>query len=168
MISMKKIVTKSLLTAVFCSSITLHAAATKDAALAAATSWLAILDTTDYTKASSGLADEVQARFNLPSKDEDLHSMNIAVLNSDKRYPVFGHGNTAVTRTLQPDGVKQVTSCNCGIRDGVFFTFTYDVKYNIKNPAMHMSYSKAGTDVVFMLLEPDGSWKPAAITSQWH
>jgi len=65
--NMKRIITEPLLAAVLCISIGLHVAspndAQKDAALAAATSRLAILDSSDYLNAAYGLADEVLAEF---------------------------------------------------------------------------------------------------------
>ena len=165
---MKQFVAKFLTAATCCISL-LHAAtpsgAPKAAAQAAATSWLAILDTGDYGKAASGLADEVLATIKWQTKEERAAAA-VMFLDPNKRKGDF---NTipAVTRKLQPGSVKQVTTCKCGIRDGVFFTFTYDVKYKWDDRRFHVQRFRDGTDVVFMLLEPDGSWKPAAIASQY-
>ncbi len=165
---MKRIITGPLQAAVLCISIGLHAASPNDvqkgAALAAATSWLAILDSGDYLKAASGLADEVLAEFKWPKKEDNL--MAAAGTLSDKRRGEFGV-NPVVTRKLQPVGVKQVTSCKCGIRDGIFYTFAYDVKYKWDDRRYHVQRYRDGTDVLYMLIEPDGAWKPVAIASQY-
>jgi hypothetical protein len=167
-INMKRKDNVLLLAAVLCISIGLHAAtpndARKDAALAAATAWLAILDSSDYLKAASGLADEVLAEFKWPKKEDNL--MAAAGILADKRKGEFGV-NPLVTRRLQPDGVKLETSCKCGIRDGVFYTFAYDVKYTWDDRRFHVQRFRDGSDVVYMLLEPDGVWKPAGIVSQY-
>jgi hypothetical protein len=166
---MKQFVAQFLTVATCCFSIVLHAAtpnsAEKAAGQAAATSWLAILDTGDYGKAASGLADETLATIKWPTKEERAAAA-VMFLDPNKRRGDFST-KPAVTRKLQPDGVKQVTTCNCGIRDGVFFTFTYDVNYKWDDRRFHVQRFRNGTDVVFMLLEPDGSWRPAAIASQY-
>ena len=134
-------------------------------AQAAATSWLAILDSGDYSKAASGFADEVFATFRWPTQDEKLHAATM-LLDPITRKGQFGV-NPTVTRTLKPDGVKQVTSCNCLVSKGPFYAFSYDVKYTWDDHRYHVQRRRDGTDTVYMFREPDGTWKPAAIASTY-
>jgi hypothetical protein len=165
---MKRMMIRLLLATTLCTFARLAAAAPADtqlnAAQAAVTAWLAILDTGDYREAASGFADEVLAAFNFPTKEEKVASANLALLDPITRRGQFGV-NPAVKRTLKPEGVKTVTSCPCGIRDRVFYTFAYDVEYTWEDHRFHVQRFRSGTDIVYMLREPDGTWKPAAITS---
>jgi len=168
--SMKRLITHLLLAATLCTSVRLFASAPSDtqatAAQAAATSWLAILDSGDYMKATSGFADEVLAEFKYPTQDEKLHAAAYMILDPANRKVQSG-SNPTVTRTLKPDGVQLVDTCNCLVHKGPFYAFTYDVKYTWDEPRYHIHRQRDGTDTVYMLREPNGTWKPASIASTY-
>lgn len=128
----------------------------KAAALKAATEWLVHLDAGDNIAAAEGYAEEVIALMNWPKHEEKVAAVG-AALNG----PRSDMGVRQVARTLRPDATKKATTCACNIRDGQFYVFTYDVKYSWD--FHHIPHYKAGTEVLYMLLEKDGSWKPARI-----
>ncbi len=133
------------------------------AALGAATAWVAVLDSRNFVGAAAGFAEESLALVNFPTREERVQAM-AAILALPRTANNF---NYVVTRILQPGGIKQVTSCNCGIRDGDYVALTYNVKYTWTDRGLRgMKYYKRGTEVLYMLLEKDGTWKPAAINLQ--
>jgi hypothetical protein len=119
--------------------------AEKERALNAATGWVAILDSRNFTAAAgAGFAEEWFARMNFPKQEDKVASI-AAIL-------------------AQP---RTANGCNCGIRDGDFFAFTYDMKYTWTSHGLRgIKYWKQGTEVLYMLLEKDGTWKPAAMSMQ--
>jgi hypothetical protein len=160
---MKRFTAVLLLGAVLFAAITSHAAPAADAdeqaALEAATAWLAILDAGNFNAAGAGVAKESLANIHWPTPEENAAAMgNLLALQRTSG------GTRKVARQLQPDATKRVTSCNCGIRDGDFYVFTYSVKYSWLDH--HVGFVKEGTEVLYMLRESDGSWKPAFITLQ--
>jgi hypothetical protein len=141
----------------------------KAAALRSATAWLALLDRPDYVAAGAGVSEESLATINYPTPEEKAHTMG-AVLASIGPTSRMG-GQHEITRKLELDTIKQETSCGgCGIRDGEYFVFTYDLTNRWTNH--HMFQSTAGKQVLYMLKEKDGSWKVARIyynqTSEKH
>ena len=141
----------------------------KAAALKAATAWLVLLDKPDFVAAGAGVSEESLATIPNSTPDEKAHTMG-AVLSSIGPTSRMG-GQHEMTRKLVPDSIKQATSCGgCGIRDGKYFVFAYDLTNKWTNH--HMFQSTQGTQVLYMLKERDGSWKPAKIaynqTSEKH
>jgi hypothetical protein len=132
----------------------------KAAALKSATAWLTLLDKPDYVAAGAGVSEESLATINYPSADEKAHTMG-AILASIGPTSRMG-GQHEMTRKLERDNIKHETSCGgCGIRDGEYFVFTYDLTNKWTNH--HMFQATAGTQVLYMLKEKDGSWKAARI-----
>ena len=143
-------------------SSSLNASPDKEAALSAATAWLKILDTGDFKAAARGWADEridMPALHNYPSREERIQVL--AILLAQQRGQ-DGTWERKFTRTLQPDSVKQVFTCNCGLRDGNFYVMSYD--YSSSFLVNHNPNYRNGVDVLYMMQEQDGTWKPAAIT----
>jgi hypothetical protein len=130
------------------------------AALKAATTWLALLDKADFAAAGAGVSEESLATIPHGTPDEKARTMGF-VLASIGPTSRMG-GQHEMTRKLEPNSIKHVTSCGgCGIRDGEYFIFTYDLTNTwTKN---HMFQTTAGTQVIYMLKEHDGSWKLAKI-----
>lgn len=170
MVAMKQIASGLLLLTVFSMPIALRAAAPRDAdegkALAAATSFLALADAHDCNKAAENAADEQFARVHWPSRAENVTAVAALIFDLPNRWRNYSP-SADVTRTLRPNRAKRVTSCQCGIRDGVFYAFTYDVKYVSYDRVLRSHITRPGTDVVYVLQEPDGSWKPAGLSSQY-
>ena len=128
----------------------------KAAALKAATAWLALLDKSDFVAAGAGVSEESLAGIPNQTPDEKAHTMG-AVLASTGPTSRMG-GQHEMTRKLEPDSIKLVTSCgDCGIRNAEYFVFTYDLTN--KWTHHHMFQSTQGTQVLYMLKEKDGSWK---------
>lgn len=147
----------------------INSASDKDAALKAANAWVALLDKSDFIAAGAGVSEESLAGVPNATLDQKTHTMG-AVLASIGPNSRMG-GQQKVTRKLEADKVEQVTSCGgCGIRDGEYFVFTYDLTNTWTNH--HMFQSLQGTQVLYMLKEQDGTWKPAKIaynqTSEKH
>jgi len=139
------------------------AAAEQDAALKAATAWLAILDTGDYGRAASGFAEEWYATLvNLPTQAQKVQSTTAILFQS--RYSLGINSPYTVVRKLQPDGVKYLRSCQCGIRDGEFFTFAYELKFAWTERVLRgIRFTRQAHEVLYMLQEKDGTWKPVAL-----
>jgi hypothetical protein len=138
----------------------------KAAALKVATAWLVLLDKQDTEAAAGAMAPETIALFHWPTKQENM-AMIAGGLNQPPR---GGLGAREMSRTFKPEATKQATSCGCGVRDGEFMVFFYDVKYTWTQN--HIYQTKEGIDVLWMLLENDGTWKPVGIffsqTSEHH
>jgi hypothetical protein len=82
--------------------------------------------------------------------DEKAHTMG-ALLASTGPTSRMG-GQHEMTRKLEPDSIKYVTSCgDCGIRNAEYFVFTYDLTNKFTN--RHMFQSTQGTQVLYMLKE---------------
>jgi len=129
----------------------------KQEALKAANAWVAQLDRPDTDGAAEGMAEETIAIFHWPTRAANLAVMS-GLLNAPPR---GGIGTRKMSRTFRPEDTKQMSSCSCGIRDGEFFVFVYDVTYTW---TQHQIYqTKKGSDVLWMLLEKDGTWKPVKI-----
>jgi hypothetical protein len=141
----------------------------KAAALKSATAWLTLLDKPDFVAAGAGVSEESLASINYRTPEQKAATMG-AVLASIGPTSRMG-GQHEMTRKLEPDTIRQETSCGgCGIRDGEYFVFTYDLTNRWTNH--HMFQATAGTQVLYMLKEKDGSWKVAKInynqTSEKH
>ena len=137
--------------------------ADREAALSAANAWLKILDTNDVRAAARGWAEE---RIDMPAlsryPDREAKIQILASILSQQR--PFDN-KLEFTWTLQPGSVKHVSTCSCGLRDGNYYVMTYDYTSTyIQDPRSHSVGSRRGTDVLYMLQEQDGTWKPAALT----
>jgi hypothetical protein len=128
-------------------------------ALKAADAWLKLIDATDFKTAALGMADETKALFHWPTEEERI--LAITVLLGQPRAKGVTM-NFKFTRTLEPGSVKQVSSCPCGTRSGNYYVMTYDYASSWLFPN-HEGASRRGMDTLYMLQEPDGSWKPAAL-----
>ncbi len=142
------------------------AAVEQDAALKAATAWLAILDAGKYGQAGSGFAEEWYATLvNLPTQARKAESTTAILFQS--RYSLGINSAYTVVRKLQPDGVKHLRSCQCGLPDGDFFEFTYAVKFAWNDRVLRsIRFTRQAHEVLYMLRENDRTWKPAALFTQ--
>jgi hypothetical protein len=172
----KRLAAFSLLALLLFAAVDVHAAQpdTDDAgpeaaAQKAATAWLELLDKSDFVAAGAGVSEESLATIQNGTPEEKARTMGF-VLASIGPTSRMG-GQHEMTRRLEADGIRRATSCGgCGIRDGEYFVFTYDLTN--KWTHNHMFQATAGTQVLYMLKENDGSWRPAKIaysqTSEKH
>jgi hypothetical protein len=139
----------------------------QDDALKAADAWLKLVDSGDSKAAAAGLADETKAKFQGLAPLQNTVSI-AALLGPPADDASMNYPNYKFTRTLSPDSVKQVRSCPCGIPSGTFYVMSYDFKStwngNVLVDARSHQYrpgGRQGTDVLYMLQEHNGTWKPA-------
>ncbi|MGA2851212.1 MAG: hypothetical protein ABSE46_19585 [Terracidiphilus sp.] len=137
-------------------------ASDRSAALNAATAWIALVDAKDWSGAAHGYSPEALAALHSPTPEQALQGLAAYLAIQHFSQDSDPH---EVTRKPQADGVKRVTACNCGIPNGDFFEITYDVKYKFVRMHMagHIPYYRQGTEVLYMMHEKSGAWKPAAL-----